>query len=363
MVKKISIAGLGLMGGSIAKAVRLYLPEIKIIAFDEYIDSLILAKESKIIDEISDKIDKNFASSDIVFIATPVDTCFEILSEISKYSDPSLTVTDLCSTKSEIFKFIKTIKPNFTFIGGHPMTGSEKFGFSASNANLYENAYYILCPQKEDNHYFQLKKIIEGINAIPIKISPDAHDKYLAYISHFPHIVAAGLVNLAKNEETNEGILRTLAAGGFKDITRIASSNPILWESIISSNRENIANAIEEFINILSDFKDFLVNDEPQNIIDFFENSKNYRDTFSQSTKGLIEKYSEISVDVPDEPGVIAEISVILKKSMINVKNIYIASSRELDSGALRIIFQSKDQSEKAKDILEQSGFSVRLIE
>lgn len=362
MINQISIVGLGLMGGSLAKSIRLHFPEIKIIAMDSNQESLDVAIKEHTIDTGYIEINENIANSDILFLCTPINQTARLLTKISENIHKHIIITDVCSTKSEILEInAKINKGRYTFIPGHPMTGSEKYGIAAASNNLYENAYYILCTENKDKDYNKLKTIIEGIKAIPITITPDKHDKYLSYISHFPHLVSACLVNLAKNNETKDNILRTLAAGGFKDITRISSSSPKLWESIIASNRENIVKNIDELTDMLQHLKKIISHNDKEELTGFFNSSKEYRDSFLDSPKGLVEKHSEISIDVPDQPGIIAHVSHMLKQSNINVKNIYIASSREEDAGALRLIFSDQSEAKTALDILSPV-YSAKLL-
>jgi len=359
-IKKISIIGLGLIGGSLAKAIKKYMPETIIYGHDINDAYLETALSANAIDKAFSAIDHEFCDVDIIFICVPIEFTNEIIDQVNLYAQKNTIVTDVCSTKTEIINYVNSIEHKFIFIPAHPMTGSEKFGFNVADETIYENAYYIICMDVEDNNYNKLKYIIEKIKSIPIKISPEKHDYYLAFISHFPHIVAAGLVNLAKDSSNSE-ILKVLAAGGFKDITRIASSNPKLWSGITLSNKENLSDLIDTFIEILTDYKNDLANANTNNLIVFFEKAGNYRNSFIDSDKGIFALPYEISLDVEDKPGVIADISKYLMNNNINVKNIYISSSREFESGALRILLENKTLAQKAYNILKSAGYKVLM--
>jgi prephenate dehydrogenase len=196
-------------------------------------------------------------------------------------------VTDTCSTKSNIVQYIKSHTPNLNFIGGHPMAGSEKSGYSASNDHLFENAYYVITPlQNEDtshnilgdNKVKYMKEIIESLGAIPIVISPEKHDFAAAAVSHVPHILAFSLVNMVKELDDHldaENLyMHTLAAGGFKDLTRIASSDAVMWENICKTNSENITKIVDSFCDNLKGITKKIENGESVEMIKYFNKAR-----------------------------------------------------------------------------------------
>jgi len=204
-----------------------------------------------------------------------------------------------------------------------------------------------------------MMQIVEGIGGIPILIDADLHDRVTGTISHIPHIIASALVNMVKETDTQDGKMRLLAAGGFKDITRIASSSPEMWESIILSNKEHIRSILEKYISILRRFGEFIESSDTKAIYSFFETAKNYRNLFSSEKKGLINPVYEISLDVVDKPGIIGEIATILGNNGINIKNINISNSREFEQGCLRITLPDSGSAEIASGLLRSRGYRV----
>lgn len=358
----IGIIGLGLIGGSLAKALKSKATNINIIAFDKDIKSLEDAKNDKNIDQYTTAINSSFENCDIVFLCTPVNISISYIKKISEIVNEDCLITDVSSSKGEIFNETNKIK-NINFIGGHPMTGSEQSGYKSSKTTLFENAFYIVTPSENITEIKLniLKEIIQKIGAIYVELSAEEHDKCVAIISHMPHIIASCLVNFVKDQDNSDQILKTLSAGGFKDITRIASSSGELWHSIILSNREYVSNNLKLFIYELKKICDIIDDDEQIiKLIDYINDGKVYRNSFKNTANYL--KLYNISVDVPDEPNVIGIIATILGENKINIKNIGINNNREENDYALTIAFHDEISMKNAGLILENINYKTKEI-
>lgn len=348
---KIGICGLGLIGGSLAKAFKEKSNINNIAAFDENESFLLNAFKNGFISEFSKKSLTIFKDCDVVFICTPVSIAPKFIFEISKITNALLT--DVGGTKFEINNGAK----NLRFIGGHPMAGSEKSGFFASDEALFENAIYVLCKGEStsDSDFNLLNELVASIGAIPLEMGAFEHDKAVGLISHLPHIVSASLVNIAVKDD-KKAVLR-LAAGGFKDITRISSSDPKLWQEIILSSNNIIVEILDEYIEKLKEIKDLILIKDSEEILSFFINAKKYRDEISENTAGLISTYYELRVEVNDKPGIIGQIATLFGKYDINIKNLNIQHNRDYEGGCLRFTFDTKEQTRKAKELLTLNGF------
>ena len=225
--------GLGLIGGSIAKAIRKIQPDCHILVYDTNTNMTQNALTEGIADAVTDSIGNDFHSCDMIFLCAPVSINNENLAQLKPYLSPDTLITDVGSVKSSIHDKVKELGLEKHFIGGHPMAGSEKSGFTNANPIILENAFYILTPtessSEEDLTFY--RELVQAIGAIPLVITCDKHDYVTAAISHVPHLIAAALVNLVHDHDTQEGTMKLVAAGGFKDITRIASSSPQMWGS------------------------------------------------------------------------------------------------------------------------------------
>ncbi|MBQ3602071.1 MAG: prephenate dehydrogenase [Lachnospiraceae bacterium] len=361
----IGFVGFGLIGGSIAKNIRKLYPEITITAYyynKEHINpSLTLAKEDGTIDNIVTSFEDNFPSCDIIFLCAPVLKNISYLPELKKVIKEDCIITDVGSVKGNIHDAILKYQLTKQFIGGHPMAGSEKTGYENATLTLLENAFYILTPTKDTPHNLisVMEKLVADIGAIPITLDANNHDNITAAISHVPHIIAATLVNMVKEHDDEKEHMHALAAGGFKDITRIASSSPVMWENICLTN----ANSIIRFLEIFNCYVEKVISSIKQQdstyLLDYFKNAKNYRDAIPNKAIGIIERVYEIYVDVLDRKGTIATVATILASHDINIKNIGIVNNREFSSGALRIEFYDETSSKDAILVLKKYNYTI----
>ncbi|MBS4959267.1 MAG: prephenate dehydrogenase [Clostridiales bacterium] len=363
MYQKAGIIGLGLIGGSLAKALKNRYSITEIVAYNRNQDVLLDAYRQGVIDAYATSINEIFCGCDIVFICTPVDKIFSFAQQLTQYVSKDCVITDVGSTKGKIYERMKELENNFYYIGGHPMTGSEKFRYQASKEHLFENAYYIISPSDHvpEEKTAEFKQMTERLGAIPVIIKPHLHDFLTAAVSHIPHIVAASLVHLVQDLDTAEGYMHLLAAGGFKDTTRIAASSPEMWQGICAENREEILSVLTSLETILSSFRKDLTDQNFPQIHTYFDQARRYRDTFSSVVPGQLVHRYEINVDVLDKPGSIAVIAVLLSSRNINIKNIGIVNNRETDNGVISIAFDTQKQQEESIALLRSMNYEVSV--
>lgn len=353
--------GLGLIGGSIAKAIRHSVKDARLIAYDINEASLKLAASEGVLDEICTGITDSFYGCDYIFLCAPVSHNDENLLILKDHLNPSTILTDVGSVKTGIHKQIQKAGLEDQFIGGHPMAGSERFGYQNSKAALLENAYYILTPSdtvtKEKVTAYQT--LVASIGAIPLILTYEEHDYVTAAISHLPHIIAASLVNLVRKADSKEGVMKMIAAGGFKDITRIASSSPVMWQQICLTNTANIETLLQRYIKDLQDISAELSSGNETTLYEFFDDARAYRESFINASSGPIKTEHVLTVDIADKPGAIAAIASLLAMHDVSIKNIGINHNRELAEGALRIEFYSADMASAATDVLTAHGYKI----
>ena len=359
--KKIGFIGLGLIGGSIAKAIRQYYPDYDIIAFDKNKESLALAIQEGTIHTSCSSIDDNFRGCNYIFLCAPVTYNAAYLSQLKDLLDENCILTDVGSVKTSIHEEVIRLGMEANFIGGHPMAGSEKSGFMNSKAHLIENAYYILTPtpQVAEEKVQTYEKFVESLKALPVILDYQLHDQITGTISHLPHIIASSLVNFVKTHDTHDEMMKNLAAGGFKDITRIASSSPIMWQNICLKNKDNIVDILDKYIDSLEDFKEAIEREDDLDLYNRFESSRNYRNSMPSSSAGPIKKAFAVYCDIIDEAGGIAAIATILASNNISIKNIGIVHNREFEEGVLRIEFYDEDSSKRAVGLLQKFRYIV----
>lgn len=357
----IAFIGLGLIGGSIARGIKREKPDTKIMAYMRTRSRLEKAREDGIVDVILDGIDENLSQCDFIFLCTPVEYNAKYLSAIRPHLKPGAIVTDVGSTKTDIHEEVTRLGMEDCFVGGHPMAGSEKTGYENSTDHLLENAYYIITPteQTEEDKIQALVEIAKMTGAIPLVLDYRQHDFITAAISHLPHIIASSLVNLVKDSDGGEGLMKRLAAGGFKDITRIASASPEMWEQICMTNRGNLAVILERYIDSLNATLARLRNADNQYLYELFETSRDYRNSFSEKSQGSVTPEYSFTVDMADEVGAISTLSVILAAKGISIRNIGINHNREHGEGALRIVFYDRQSMELAWKQLERYHYDI----
>lgn len=359
--KKIGFIGLGLIGGSIAKAVRRYYPDYEIIAFDNNKETLALATKESVIHVACTSIDDNFKRCDYIFLCAPAGFNTAYLKELLPYLHRELILTDVGSVKTPIHEEVTRLGLEEYFIGGHPMAGSEKSGFANSRPMLIENAYFILTPsagipQAKIDAY---TAFAESLHSIPLVLDYQIHDQATGTISHLPQIIAASLVNFVRDTDTADELMKHLAAGGFKDITRIASSSPTMWQHICAQNKDNISRILGDYIHALTQAKALIDQGQTERIYDMFDHAGSYRDSMPDSSAGLIKKSFCIYCDIPDESGAIATIATILASNAINIKNVGIVHNREFEEGVLRIEFYDETSCGRAVTLLKRHRYVI----
>lgn len=361
MIRTVGFFGLGLIGGSIARAIREKHPEIRIIATSGHEETLQEAFAAGVIENGRRLEPEDFSEADILFLCAPVTRNIEALEKFSKATGEKTLLTDVGSVKGTIHAEAQRLGLGSRFIGGHPMTGSEKTGFSSSNALLLENAYYLLTlsDDAEEGRIEELKGLVESLGSIPMVLRNEEHDRAVAAISHLPHVIASTLVNFVKNSDDEKELLKHIAAGGFRDITRIASSSPEMWESILMENREEMLNTLDQYMEELRQVREQIEKSKGEEILRFFSSAKNYRDSFT--VRGGRRICYELFVDLKDTEGQIALTTAILAIRRINLKNIGIVHNREFEDGVLHIEFYDGEALDDATKILKEYGYTVYL--
>ena len=285
---KTAIVGLGIIGGSLAGALRKYKVTRKIIGITRS-DAYQQACEQDLIDTgypLSDMI-KGIKDADLVILAVPIRKICALIPEILPVVKKGCIVTDVGSTKHVISEVAKTFKVRGKyFVGGHPMAGSERHGLLNSSADLFcDRAYAVV---KDDNTpkkiVDQITKMIKMIGAKPILIDAVTHDRIVAGISHLPQILSVGLMNLIGKEGEHDDRYFKLSGPAFGEMTRIAESNYSNWESIFVSNRKNISTILQMYIDELKNLKTFI--DKPQ-LENDFETAKSFRQLYLAVQKDL----------------------------------------------------------------------------
>ena len=350
MSGRIFIIGLGLIGGSLGLALRGTPLVGKVTGMDSDSETVQRALQIGAIDEALSLVE-GAAEADVIIICTPLNSYANIIAEIKPWLKPNCIVTDVGSTKQPVMQTFKALPDHVWSVGGHPMAGAEIKGINGADRYLFENAVYVLTPAdnipREQLDF--LGQLLSATGAC-IKIMPaPLHDELVATVSHIPHLSAVALVKLTDGRE--EDLM--LAAGGFRDTTRIASSTPELWEDILFSNRDILLDKLDRFMDELNEIKLALQSGNTAAIHDKLSRAKEIRDLIPRVRRGLMPGFSDIICIVPDQPGIIGTLGSILNQRHINIVDIEILRAREGDGGTIRLGVPTPEDAQEAVQALQ----------
>ena len=360
----IAIYGVGLIGGSLALCFK-GKPGITVIGHSPNPKSVERYEKRGVVDHATTSFDEAALQADFIFLCVPVGNLEHYLSKL--YELPlkkGCIITDVGSTKQSIVacaESLAKVNDEVCFIGGHPMAGKEKSGVEAASSHLFENAFYVLTPgpSVSEQQYERLAELLMLTRAQLVRLEPDLHDGIVGAISHLPHIIAVALVNqIAKYNDSNN-LYQLLAAGGFRDITRIASSDPIIWRDILLNNRDVMMQLLKDWNEEIAGFIAILENADGEQIEQQFQAAGQFRDQLPERRKGVITALFDLYVDVTDEPGIIGKITTKLGDNRINLSNIQIIENRLDIPGALRLSFREEEDLNKAAVVLKQLGCTI----
>ncbi len=281
MFDQISIIGCGLIGSSIFKGLKKVGSIKKIITYDNDKSVNEIIKKDKLSDEIFKSAGAAVKNSDLIIIATPISSFENVLNSIKDNLKTGSILTDTCSVKTGVSKIFEKINlKNSVCIPAHPVAGIENSGPKAGFADLFKNKWTILTPSKstDENTIQKVSNFWESLGSKVKIMSDEDHDKILTFTSHLPHVVAYNIVktSMSHDEEVKDDIIK-YSAGGLRDFTRIASSDPIMWRDIFIDNSALIIQAIDKFIKNLDEFKKAISEKDSKKLIEIFEKSKDFR--------------------------------------------------------------------------------------
>ena len=364
MAKTIYIAGLGLIGASMALGIKRDHPDYEILGYNRSQASRDIALERGMIDRATDDFASFAPLADVIILTLPIKQTITFLQDLATLDlKEGVIISDAGSTKSAI---VATAEKYFAdkpvrFVGAHPMAGSHKTGAASADVNLFENAYYIFTPSSltTPDTLEEMKDLLSGLHARFIEIDAEEHDRVTSQISHFPHILASGLMEQTASYAEEHEMARRFAAGGFRDMTRIAESEPGMWTSILLSNRETIIERIEDFKGRLDEIEQAISKGDENQIWNFFNQAREQRQAMEIHKRGGVDSSFDLYVDVPDEEDVILRILELLRGT--SLVNIHInEENREDIHGILQISFKNAQDLKRAEQVItENTDYTV----
>lgn len=360
-IETVAVIGMGLMGGSVGLACLRSRAAARVVGYDSDPQSTRQALAVGAITEAAFTLPFSVKEADLVIIAVPVGAIPEVFKEIAPYLKPGCIVTDVGSTKAGILEQIAGYKPpSVEFIGGHPVAGSENHGIAGASADLFEGALWIITPgetatQAED----RLVYFLEQLGAKVVKLDALRHDEALALTSHLPQLLSSTLMAFAADAATSGDGLPLLAAGGFRDMTRIAASSPEVWVDIVKENQTALLALLNRFRATLDSLATVLENRDWQALSKQLSQAREVRRALPLKAGMGVADLEELLISVPDRPGVLAEVSTILRESEVNIEDLNIVHMPEGGRGVIHLAVSGARTAELAVDALGKGGFSV----
>lgn len=278
--ERMAVVGLGLIGGSLAKAVKERKLVGDVLGIGRSEQRLKHARELGVIDSYSVQMDEILGEADLVVVATPVGVIIDLIKKMIPFLKKGTIITDVGSVKKKIVEKVEAFIPDsFYFVGGHPIAGTENSGFEASFSTLFEGRKYIITPVSTTNPQAmeKVKKLWTGVGSIVVSMNSEDHDEVLAAISHLPHIIAYSMVNSLLSIEGFEESIFSFSAGGFKDFTRIAASHPMMWRDIALMNKDKLLPAIKLFQEYLEELKEAIRSEDGEKLFSEFQKSMRFK--------------------------------------------------------------------------------------
>ena len=287
LINKFVVVGIGLIGGSLATGLKQRGACAEVIGIARKSDTCTEAVHHSVVDRAYtslQEISGELGAGDVIFIAVPTLSVKAVLEEIKLYVSPSVTITDGASVKGSVQHAAESVfgSAPSQLVLGHPIAGSEKSGVTAANPNLYENHRVILTPLENTSplHFDLVTKMWQAVGAEVLSMSVAEHDEVLGATSHLPHVIAYSLVDTLAQDINNPNIFR-YAAGGFRDFTRIASSDPVMWHDIMRANKAAILQSMDLFIDNLSRLRSSIEREDSDSLLKVFSRAKEARDEFT----------------------------------------------------------------------------------
>lgn len=324
--RRAALIGSGLVGGSIGMALRKNGWHVSVVDADPGVAQQAIDRGA------ADRLGPD-ADAEITFIAAPVGAIPALALEALEST--SGIVTDVGSTKAEICRLVQHPR----FIGGHPMAGSEQDGIVGSDPELFSGAMWVLTPtaQTDEAAFATAASVVRQFGCEVIALAPDVHDNLVAQVSHVPHLTAASLMCLAVDTSVEHRALLRLAAGGFRDMTRISSGRASIWPDICIANREAIVAGLDRLIAGLDDIRDKVSRRDRAGLLDLLNKARTARINLPTGY-GVVERVAEVAVPIPDRPGEIAAIATLAAELDVNILDLEISHSSEGARGVMQLM-------------------------
>jgi prephenate dehydrogenase len=357
----IAIIGTGLIGGSVGLAALKRGVTTEVVGHDVRSDRLSAALSNGAITRAAESASTAASGCDLVVLAAPVGSIAGVFAEIAGDVAPDAIVTDVGSTKVSLLSEIERLRLNeICFIGGHPLAGTEEEGVEASSADMFDGAVWLLTPSPgtDRERLHRLESFVKALGASPLVLDPLQHDEIVAVTSHLPQVLASALVGFAAQRTAENDLLPKLAAGGFRDTTRIAASSPELWIDILRQNKEPVLSVLEGFDAHLDRIRTLIQVENWHELLGLLTQARDARARLPKKPGVAPGELVELAVPVSDRPRVLAEITTIVGDAGVNVEDLQIAHTPG-GQGTIHLFVKGDSEAMIAEKTLTGAGFEV----
>ena len=345
-----AIVGTGLIGGSLGLALRAR--GWVVTGTDSDRRTAQRALELGVLDAVGEDPDAS-----VTFIATPLASTLTQARRALAISGAHAAVTDVAGVKAAVAGDLDHPR----FVGGHPMAGSEQVGLDGADPDLFVGATWVLTPtaSTDASAYTTVRQVVSSLGAEVVSLSPEQHDTLVAVVSHVPHLTAATLMNLADRTSDKHAALLRLAAGGFRDMTRVAAGHPGIWPDICAANCDAIVTTLDELVVELSAVRERVASADRAWLLEVLERAAVARRSLPAAAVRP-ERLAELRIPVPDRPGVLAEITTLAGTLAVNISDLEIAHSAEGERGVLVMVVAADDAHVLQEGLADRGYRSTR---
>jgi prephenate dehydrogenase len=351
-MRRVALIGTGLIGGSIGLALARAATDV--VGFDADPERARQAKTIGAVTEVAESLGEAVAGADAVVVAIPVG---QVAGAVMAALDAGAPlVTDVGSVKTPVVSQVEQARPELAsrFVGGHPMAGSEQEGLDGADPDLFQGATWVLTPTSgtDPAAFGALRALVVSLGAEVVAVTPAHHDALVAVVSHVPQLAASTLMDVAAEQGEQHATLLRLAAGGFRDMTRIAASDPGIWPDICLANRDAIVAALDEYVGALTRVRSLVDSRDRDGLLDVLQRARRARHNLpvGATVSGPL---VELRVPVPDRPGVLAEVTTLAGRLGVNISDLEIAHSLEGQAGVLVLVVAESGASDLERGLTD----------
>jgi prephenate dehydrogenase len=361
MSKRVLIVGTGLIGGSIGLGLR-KAGGTTVVGTDASAANADAALAAGALDEVASDVASGAADADVIVVATPVGAILATVERVATTAKPGVVVTDVGSTKATIVtEAERLLGEKRSFVGGHPMAGTEGEGIASARGDLFDGALWILSPTATTSSeaYREVNTLVTKLGAQTLALDPAEHDRLVAFVSHLPYAIATALMTLAASEG-DERLFRA-AAGSFRDVTRTAGSNPRVWRDIFTTNRDAVLRELDQFSSSLGSLRSAVADGRWDDFDALVDAAREARRRFPVKGERAPVDPVTIEIGIADRAGALAEVTTAVGEAGINIEDLWVDHTPA--GGVLKILVDGHETAARAADVLGSRGFRTTTIE